>query len=114
MSSASGPARRSRSGSALLIRAPAGNILWDSTSYLDDEGHRHGDQAGGISMIAVSHRHFYGSMIEWAHAFRATDYIHAADRRWAARPHDAVRFWDGDTCQIADGLTRQLATTPPR
>jgi ketosteroid isomerase-like protein len=90
---------------ALLIRAPAGNILWDSTSYLDYELVGTVTKLGGITVMAVSHPHFYGSMIEWSHAFAAPVYVHAADRRWVARPDNAVRFWEGDTCQIADGLT---------
>ena len=60
---------------------------------------------GGVSAIAISHPHFYGSMIEWAHAFDAPVYIHAKDREWVARPDDSVVFWDGDTREIGDGLT---------
>jgi hypothetical protein len=44
-------------------------------------------------------------MIDWAHAFDAPVYIHAADRQWIARPDDAVVFWEGQTREIADGLT---------
>jgi glyoxylase-like metal-dependent hydrolase (beta-lactamase superfamily II) len=92
---------------ALLVRAPGGNVLWDCVSYLDDALREQIEQLGGISAIAISHPHFYGSMIEWAHAFDAPVYIHAADREWVAatRPDDAVVFWHGDTRQIGDGLT---------
>lgn len=38
-------------------------------------------------------------------AFDAPVYIHEADRRWVARPDDAVVFWEGDTHELADGLT---------
>ena len=44
-------------------------------------------------------------MIDWAHAFGAPVYIHAADRRWVARPDESVVFWEGDTHSIGDGLT---------
>ncbi|WP_269750647.1 hypothetical protein [Microbispora sp. ATCC PTA-5024] len=53
----------------------------------------------------MSHPHFYGSMVEWAHAFDAPVYVHAADRRWVGRPDDAVVFWEGDTREIGEGLT---------
>jgi hypothetical protein len=90
---------------ALLVRTPAGNVLWDMISYLDDDLAAQVGELGDISAIAISHPHFYGSMIEWAHAFGAPVYIHAADREWVARPDDAVVFWDGETKEIGDGLT---------
>jgi hypothetical protein len=90
---------------ALLIQAPGGNVLWDMISYLDDDLIAQVRELGGISAIAISHPHFYGAMIEWAHAFDAPVYIHAADRQWVARPDPSVTFWDGDTREIGDGLT---------
>jgi hypothetical protein len=90
---------------ALLVRGPAGNVLWDMITYIDDDLVAQVRELGGVSAIAISHPHFYGSMIEWAHAFGAPVYIHAADRQWVARPDDCVRFWDGDTLEIAAGLT---------
>jgi glyoxylase-like metal-dependent hydrolase (beta-lactamase superfamily II) len=90
---------------ALLVRTPVGNVLWDMISYLDDDLAAQVGELGDISAIAISHPHFYGSMIEWAHAFGAPVYIHAADREWVARPDDAVVFWDGETKEIGDGLT---------
>ena len=90
---------------ALLVRSDAGNVLWDSISYIDDDLISHIGALGGISAIAVSHPHFYGSMIEWAHAFSAPVYIHAKDREWVARPDDAVVFWEGDTRAIGQGMT---------
>ncbi len=90
---------------ALLLRAPGGNVLWDMITYIDNDLIARVGDLGGISAIAVSHPHFYGSMIEWAHAFDAPVYIHARDRAWIARPDSAVTFWDGDTREIGDGLT---------
>jgi hypothetical protein len=90
---------------ALLVRTPSGNVLWDMIPYVDDDLVREITELGGVSAIAVSHPHFYGSMIEWAHAFDAPVHIHEADRRWVARPDDAIEFWDGETREIADGLT---------
>lgn len=90
---------------ALLVRAPSGNVLWDMITYLDDDLVAQVESLGGVSAIAISHPHFYGSMIEWAHAFGAPVYIHAADRQWVARPDDSVEFWEGDTNEIGDGTT---------
>jgi hypothetical protein len=90
---------------ALLVRAAGGNVLWDCVSYLDDSIVTRIRAIGGISAIAVSHPHFYGSMVEWAHAFDAPVYLHATDRQWVARPDDAVVFWEGETRSIGDGLT---------
>ena len=90
---------------ALLVRTPAGNVLWDMITFLDDDLIEAVAALGGVSAIAISHPHFYGSMIEWAHAFGAPVYIHAADRQWVARPDDSVVFWEGATREIGDGLT---------
>jgi glyoxylase-like metal-dependent hydrolase (beta-lactamase superfamily II) len=44
-------------------------------------------------------------MVEWAHAFDAPIHLHAADRQWVMRPDPAIKFWDGDTLTLADGVT---------
>jgi len=90
---------------ALLVQTPAGNVLYDMISYIDDELIAGVRELGGISAIAISHPHFYGSMMEWAHAFDAPVYIHAKDREWVARPDDAVAFWEGETRELLEGLT---------
>jgi hypothetical protein len=90
---------------ALLVRTPAGNVLYDMISYIDDELVAGVRELGGISAIAISHPHFYGSMMEWAHAFDAPVYIHVKDREWVARPDDAVVFWEGETRELLEGLT---------
>src|SRR5215475_6765973 len=85
---------------ALLVRTPAGNVLWDMITYLDDDLVEQVRELGGISAIAISHPHFYGSMVEWAHAFDAPVYIHEADREWVARPDDSVVYWSGEAREI--------------
>jgi hypothetical protein len=61
---------------------------------------------GGISTIAISHPHFYASMVEWSHAFGSIPiYLHAADRQWVMRPDETVTFWDGETRQLTPGVT---------
>jgi hypothetical protein len=93
---------------ALLLQSPAGNLLWDCISLLDDETIAEVNAHGGIRAIAISHPHFYSSMIEWAERFDAQIFLHAADREWVMRPADAgsrIQFWEGTTLSLWDGLT---------
>ncbi|MFD9885891.1 MBL fold metallo-hydrolase [Streptomyces alboflavus] len=90
---------------ALLLRTAAGNVLWDCVPYLDDAMVRAVEEVGGIDHIAISHPHFYSSMVEWAHAFDAPVHLHEADRQWVGRPDPAVRFWSGRTLQLTDEVT---------
>jgi hypothetical protein len=90
---------------ALLLRSESGNILWDCTTYLDDDLVATINDLGGVSAIAISHPHYYATMVEWARAFSAPVFVHAADRQWVARLDPAITFWDGDRCQIAPGMT---------
>jgi hypothetical protein len=50
---------------ALLLRGPAGNVLWDCVPLLDDATVDIVRGLGGINAIAISHPHFYTSMVEW-------------------------------------------------
>jgi len=60
---------------------------------------------GGISAIAISHPHYYSSMVEWSRCFNAPIYLHAADRQWVMRPDDAIQFWSEDIKALWDGMT---------
>lgn len=91
---------------ALLVQSPGGNILWDCISLIDEETRMRVRELGGISAIAVSHPHFYSSIVEWSHAFdKAPVYLHTSDRRWAMRPDPVIRFWEGETTSLGKGLT---------
>jgi hypothetical protein len=91
---------------ALLVQSASGNVLWDCISLIDDETIKAVRSLGGIAAIAISHPHYYSSMIEWSHAFGGVPiYIHAADRQWVMRPDPVVVFWEGETRPIGDGLT---------
>ncbi len=48
---------------ALLVQTGEGNILWDCISLLDDETIRAVKRLGGINAIAISHPHYYTSMV---------------------------------------------------
>ena len=90
---------------ALLVQNPGGNVLWDCISLIDEATIAAVNALGGISAIAISHPHYYSSMIEWSRAFNAPIYLHAADREWVMRPDPALIFWEGETQALADGLT---------
>jgi hypothetical protein len=90
---------------ALLVRTPGGNILWDCLSLLDDATIEAVRALGGIRAIAISHPHYYSAMVEWAHAFDAPIYLHAAEREWVMRPDPAIHYWEGDTFSLDDGVT---------
>lgn len=89
---------------ALLVRSPAGNVLWDCITLLDDATADSVRELGGIKAIAISHPHYYSSMVEWSREFGAPVHLHEADRRWVMRPDPAVRFFTGDTLALPGGL----------
>jgi hypothetical protein len=90
---------------AHLIQTPAGNVLWDCISFLDDTTIAEVRRRGGVAAITISHPHFYSSMVEWSRAFDAPIELHADNRPWVMRPDDAVRFWEGDAHEVLPGLT---------
>src|SRR5437016_8964591 len=90
---------------ALLLQSPHGNLLWDCISLLDDKTITEVKARGGIRAIAISHPHFYSSMVEWAEHFDAQIFLHAADREWVMRKSQRIQFWEGTTLSLWDGLT---------
>jgi hypothetical protein len=90
---------------ALLVQSPAGNVLWDCISLIDDETIAAIQALGGISAIAISHPHYYSSIVAWSRAFNAPIYIHGADRQWVMRSDPMIVFWEGETQSLGDGLT---------
>jgi glyoxylase-like metal-dependent hydrolase (beta-lactamase superfamily II) len=62
-------------------------------------------------VIAISHPHFFTTMVEWSDAFgNVPIYVHQADRGWVCRPHPSVRFWSGETLCLENAMT--LIHTP--
>ena len=89
---------------ALLVETPGGNVLWDCISLLDDELVEAVRSRGGLSAIAISHPHYYSSLVEWSRAFDAPVYLHSADREWVQRPDPAIVFWEGDCHELEPGI----------
>lgn len=91
---------------ALLVRTETGNILWDCVSLIDSDTVALIEALGGIHAIAISHPHYYTSMIEWSRAFGGVPiYLHEDDREWVQRPDASITFWQGDTYPLERGLT---------
>lgn len=90
---------------AFLIESPGGNILWDCLALLDGASVTSVLERGGLTAIAISHPHYYTTMAEWAAEFDVPVYLHSADRRWVMRHDSRLRFWEGETLALHDGLT---------
>ena len=89
----------------LVLRSPAGNILWDCISLLDDATITILNALGGLAGIACSHPHFLASVVDWSHAFgRVPVYLHAMDRDFVTRPDPVLTFWQGDRLELTEGV----------
>jgi hypothetical protein len=89
----------------LHLQSSGGNLLWDCISLLDKKTITEVSARGGIRAMAISHPHFYSSMVEWADHFGAQIFLHAADRQWVMRESPRTQFWEGTTLSLWDGLT---------
>ena len=91
---------------ALLIRTPHGNILWDCISMLDAATVTLINGLGGLKAIAISHPHFYTTLVEWSRAFGGIPvHLHADDRRWIMRPDPCIELWQGETLDLLPDVT---------
>ena len=91
---------------ALVVQSSGGNVLWDCVSLLDEPTVDAIAALGGLTAIAISHPHFYDTMVEWSRTFGDIPvYLHTADRDWVMRPDPCLRFWDGESCALNDDLT---------
>jgi glyoxylase-like metal-dependent hydrolase (beta-lactamase superfamily II) len=89
---------------AHLIETPAGNLLWNGISLIDDDTVAEVERRGGLAAIAVSHPHFFTSVVAWSRAFGGVPiFLHADDRQWLIRPDPLVHFWDGDVTEPLPG-----------
>ena len=91
---------------ALLVGSGKRNILWDCISLINSDTVTLVNALGGISAIAISHPHYYTSMLEWSRAFGGVPiYLHEDDRQWVQRPDPCITFWRGETRDLEHGLT---------
>ena len=89
---------------ALLLRTSQGNVLWDCISLLDDATVEIINGLGGLRAIAISHPHYYTTMVEWGRAFDAPVLVHAGDREWVVRQDSCLTFWNGERCDVLPGV----------
>ena len=90
---------------ALLVQTDQGNVMWDCISYIDEDAVKAVRALGGVQAIALSHPHFYDSMVEWSHAFGGPPvYVPEADQRWVMRPDPVVRYWNGAPLELVPGV----------
>jgi len=89
---------------ALLVQTAGGNVLWDCIAPIDEATIALIEGLGGLKAIAISHPHFYTTMVEWARAFDCPIHLNAADKDWIMRPDPAVKLWDGETLQLWHGV----------
>ncbi len=91
---------------AHLLITPGGNILWDCISNIDVETITAINQLGGIKAIAVSHPHYFTTVVEWSTAFNnAPIYINALDEEWLCRRDAPIQLWDEQELDLWDGIT---------
>ncbi len=88
-----------------LVRAPAGNLLWDPVGYLDDEAVSRVRELGDVAAIAASHPHMFGVQVEWGKALGGVPVlVSEADVGWVRRSDPAIKTWSG-RYEVAPGLT---------
>jgi glyoxylase-like metal-dependent hydrolase (beta-lactamase superfamily II) len=91
---------------AMLIESPKGNVLWDCISFIDDATVDWVKSRGGLAAIAISHPHYYSSMVEWSRRLgRVPVYLHADDAAWVMRPDPCIVPWEGRQLEIVPGAT---------
>ncbi len=90
---------------ALLVPHTGRNVMWDCQSVITDDAIAAVAAAGGLSAIAISHPHYYSTMVEWAGAFDCPVHLHADDAQWVMREDPLIEFWDGEERDLGDGLT---------
>jgi glyoxylase-like metal-dependent hydrolase (beta-lactamase superfamily II) len=91
---------------ALLVPAAGGNILWDCSALIDEAIIGEIKARGGLAAIAISHCHYYTTMVEWSDAFGGVPiYLHENNRKWVPRGSDAIVYWPGEQFSISRSAT---------
>jgi glyoxylase-like metal-dependent hydrolase (beta-lactamase superfamily II) len=90
---------------AHLIQNPGGNILWDCITNLDTETIERIQELGGIKAIALSHPHYFSTIVEWSRAFEnAPVYVNALDAEWLGRTDNCIQLWHKPQLELGDGI----------
>lgn len=90
---------------AFLVPHGRGHMMWECLSLVTEAAVEELERLGGVTGIAISHPHFYSSMVEWSEALgNVPIYLHAADQEWVQRPSNNLRFWEGDRMELPENL----------
>ncbi|OEO31881.1 MBL fold metallo-hydrolase [Devosia insulae DS-56] len=90
----------------LLIQQPGGGVLWDCTPLVTDEAVARIKELGGVRAMAISHPHFYSSMVDWSEALGGVPiHIHETNQQYVMRPSERVNYWSGETLELVQGVT---------
>ncbi len=90
---------------AYVVDGGGAQVLWEPNALADEETAAAILRRGPVAAIAVSHPHFYTSMVEWSELLGdAPIYLHAADASWIRRPSAAIRLWEGTSPELPGGL----------
>ena len=91
---------------ALFIAQPGGGVLWDCTARVSGDVVAGLNAMGGLRAIAISHPHFYSTMVDWSEAFGGVPiHLHEANRDWVMRPSERIAYWNGETLDLGQGVT---------
>jgi hypothetical protein len=91
---------------AHVIQTPYGNVLWESITVIDDATVKAIQNLGDVQAIAISHPHFYDTMVEWSHALgNIPIYLHRSNQPWVMRPDPVIQYWDGESFSINPDVT---------
>jgi hypothetical protein len=91
---------------AFLVQGTGGTVLWDCAPLVDQATVDIVKALGAPRAIAVSHPHYYSTVVEWSRALGGVPvYLHIADSRWVMRPDPCIRFWSDETLEVAPGMT---------
>lgn len=91
-------------GSAILIEG-CHHVKWNKQSFLNAATMSKIQELGGITAIAISHPHFYTTMIEWAEHFNVPIYLYEDNKAYVMRPDKRITFWSGETYKLMDDIT---------
>jgi len=90
----------------LLIQTPKGNVLWDCNSLIDEATVAALNVLGEVDALAISHPHFYDSMVEWSRAFDdAPIYLHRDNEPWVMRPDKRIVYWETESYPLLPDVT---------
>ncbi len=91
---------------ALIVTRADGGVMWDCTPLITDAALEAIAAKGGVKAIAISHPHFYATMVDWSRELGGVPiYLHEDNRDWVMRPDSSIEFWSGESRPVIDGIT---------